>query len=113
MEYLDIAAERLRSDSLRFYSALLLPYVYQDTDDIEAWRKSFKKNLRALAKRGLVISDPFSMEGVPQATARTIATLMHAPPNLLQSPHAVLAFFWVGGGGEKDSFVFDGRRCRL
>ena len=74
MEYLDIAAERLRSDALRFYSALLLPYVYQDTDDIQAWRKSFKKNLRALAKRGLVISDPFSMEGVPQATPRTISS---------------------------------------
>jgi len=43
-------------------------YVYtwfdtQDTADIDGWRKSFKKNVRALSKRGISITDPFRMEG--------------------------------------------------
>lgn len=59
-------AELKGDDGLRFYSALLLPYVYADEDDIEAWRKQFKRNLKQLAKRGIKIQDPFQMEGVPQ-----------------------------------------------
>jgi predicted O-linked N-acetylglucosamine transferase (SPINDLY family) len=66
MPFLDIVADKLKDDALRYYSALLLPYVYQDTADIDEWRKSFKKNLRALAKRGISITNPFMMEGVPQ-----------------------------------------------
>ena len=66
MPFLDIVAQRTNNDALAFYSALLLPYVYQDAADIDEWRKQFKKNLASLAKRGLVMNDPFLMEGVPQ-----------------------------------------------
>lgn len=52
MEHLDVVADRQGNDALRFYSALLLPYVYEDKADIDGWRKTFKRNLKALAKRG-------------------------------------------------------------
>ena len=48
------------------YSELLLPYVYQDEDDVKAWREKFKANVKSLAKKGLIIQNPIGMDGVPQ-----------------------------------------------
>ena len=79
MEFLDVVADRLANDALRFYSALLLPYVYQDRADIDGWRKTFKRNLRALAKRGeFVCQCQHSLTGLHHSLHAVLSPAAHA-----------------------------------
>lgn len=61
-----VAAKKSRQGHFTWYSKLMLPYVYENTTDIDAWRERLLANLKQLSRERLTIQDPFTLEGTPQ-----------------------------------------------
>mmetsp|Transcript_69501 Transcript_69501/g.163340 ORF Transcript_69501/g.163340 Transcript_69501/m.163340 type:complete len:685 (+) Transcript_69501:15-2069(+) len=65
IQYFAESIEKKRDDGLKVYSQLLLPYVYNDLDEMARWRQQYADNLQKLLNEDLHIENPARTEGVP------------------------------------------------